>query len=190
MLSSQTLRLFTLVLCSSWSLLFSSASAATGKSAYDESLVRAAIVFGILRFTSWPEKFAPSQEVNLCAYGASPAAKAIAGLESTPSIGMRKVVHREVTAISGLADCHAVIVGKDVSIQDLLPNAILMICDGCDSRTKDLSSITLARMDNRIQFEINLDRIDEQRLSLSSSLLELAAQCSSSNPAIKGCRNE
>lgn len=184
------LRLYVLIMCSGFSLFVFSSTSAAGQSAYDESLVRAAVVFGILRFTTWPEQSETSQEVRLCAFGDSASARAIAGLKATPGIGEREVTYHEVSTVSALVDCHAVIIGDGVSVPQRLPNAILMICDGCESTTKALSSITLTRMDNRIQFEINLDRVQEQRLNLSSSLLELASLCRSSNPAIKGCRDE
>jgi len=170
--------LITLMCCAS---LHSQASSRT---AYNESLVRAAVIFGILRFTQWPEGQVDSHEVALCSYGDSASSRAIAGLEKLPSIGQTKVVYRDdVNSVDG---CHAVIIGKGKSL--LAPQApTLLICDDCDVATASKASITLNRIESRIQFEINLDRVDEQRLSLSSSLIELAASCSSTNPAIRGC---
>ena len=179
----------TFVVSCSVSIVVSSSVMGAGKSAYDESLVRAAVVFGILRFTSWPENFAPDNEVSLCSFGPSASASAIASLNKKPSIGKMSIRYKEVQAHSELAQCHAVIVGEEVSISAALPTPTLIICDGCDSVTKELSAIKLARIENRIQFEVDLDRVDEQELSLSSALIELAVRCSSTNPAIKGCRD-
>ena len=190
--SSKLARLFvvlTFVLSCCFSIAVSSKVLGADKSAYDESLVRAAVVFGILRFTSWPENFAPSDEVSLCAYGPSASATAISSLNKKPSIGKRSIRYLEVLTQNELSECHAVIVGEEVSIAVALPTPTLIICDGCDSVTKKLAAIKLARIENRIQFEVDLDRVDEQELSLSSALIELAVRCSSTNPAIKGCRD-
>jgi len=157
------------------------------QSSYNESLVRAAVIFGILRFTDWPEVKAPDEQVKLCAYGPSPSANAISELKNIPGIGSTRVIYEFIDRREDLGTCHAVIVGKNVSLERFVDTPTLLICDGCSADLSAKSAINLSKSDNRIQFEVNLDRVEEQQLSLSSSLIELAARCSSSNPAIRGC---
>jgi len=158
---------------------------AASKPVYNESLVRAAVIFGVLRFTSWPESFKPQGELRLCAVGESASASAIASLEKIPSIGSTLIIYSNGPA--DLSQCHAVIAGEDEAVNLGQSNAALLICDSCNASIMASSSVVLQRTENRIQFEINLDRVQESELSLSSSLIELAARCSSTNPAIRGC---
>jgi hypothetical protein len=152
---------------------------------YNESLVRAAVIFGILRFTSWPENFKPAGEIELCAIGASASANAIASLKTIPSIGQTTISY--LGNPSSIFGCHALILGEGDQLDlDGTANA-LIICDNCSPTIMTRSAVILRRNDNKIQFEINLDRVEENKLSLSSSLIELASRCSSTNPAIRGC---
>jgi len=167
--------------------LFSLNSLASQKG-YNESLVRSAVIFGILRFTDWPESKAPDGLLKLCAYGFSPSSNAISELKSIPKIGRTQVVFEQLDDLNELESCHAIILGASVeNVQ--LKSPTLLICDECSDGYVHESAIRLSKNENRIQFEIDLDRIDEQSLSLSSSLIELASRCQSSNPAIRGCND-
>jgi len=152
---------------------------------YNESLVRAAVIFGILRFTSWPESFKPSGEIELCAIGTSASASAIASLKTIPSIGQTTISYLGNPRTVG--GCHALIAGEGDQLNIDGIASTLIICDNCSPSIMKRSSVILRRSFNKIQFEINLDRVEENKLSLSSSLIELASSCSSTNPAIRGC---
>lgn len=158
------------------------------KPAYNESMVRAAVIFGILRFTQWPSERLNGATLNLCALGNSPTSSAIEQLPKIPSVSRLKLNYRQYQRFDELMDCHAIVLGDKATGQALALHNALLICDGCENSFAERSGIRLFKQAKRIHFDINLDRIDEQGLSLSSSLIELASHCYSSNPAFSGCK--
>jgi len=181
-------QIFTLLAC--LGLCCASGNAKTNESdAYPESMIRAAVIFGILRFTEWPENIEESKRVNLCTLGKSSSGETIKRLEQIPSIGNRTVtlsidVHRE-----RLEQCDAIIVGHQTQVPERLNKSILWICDECSQVNSKRFAIRLILKDKRIQFNIDLDQIHQQQLSLNSSLIELAASCFSSDPAMRMCND-
>lgn len=152
---------------------------------YSDGMVRAAVVFGILRFTGWPTEKYPASDIKLCAHGDSDTIRAIDQLDPIPAIGNIKVDYAHDDAMS-LDTCHAVILGN--GMPDIYrDSATLLICDECGDAAKNQSAIVLDRGGSRIEFHINLDRVKEQGLKLNSSLIELAASCTTTDPAIRGC---
>jgi uncharacterized protein DUF4154 len=154
---------------------------------YSDAMVRAAVIFGILRFTDWPVKKRDNDSVRLCLYGNSPSGSAIAKLDKIPSIGRKTVTVTTNPPLANINNCHAVIVGHDAPVLQNITDSVLLICDECDQTESEVFAIHLLIKENRIQFAINLDRTQEQQINLSASLIELAASCSSSNPNIKAC---
>lgn len=159
-------------------------------SSYKESLVRAAVIFGILRFTEWPEDNAPQDSIRLCTIGESASSEAISSLKQLPAIGQVSVDHVKIKSWEAGTQCHAAVLGKDIQLPDSAFRSMLLICDGCSDQMNSMAAISLARQDNKIRFEINLDRVEEQKLSLSSSLIELASKCSSASRSIRGCNDD
>lgn len=151
-------------------------------------MVRAAVIFGILRFTQWPSEKLNGVSLTLCALGISPTSNAIETLPRIPSVAKFKLNYRHYESFDDTQDCHAIVLGVNPQGQAINLHNTLLICDGCDDPFIERSAIRLFKQAKRIQFGINLDRIDSQGLSLSSSLIELASQCYSSNPAFSGCR--
>ena len=156
---------------------------------YSESMVRAAVIFGILRFTEWPNTSEIKSVVHLCTLGKSPSSQAIRNLEKTPSIGQRTVLVSVDVDPKKLEQCDAIIVGRGASIPDKPKKPVLWICDECRQVNDKFYAIKLILKDKRIQFNVNLDNINEQSINLSSSLIELAAYCFSSDPNIRLCND-
>lgn len=152
-----------------------------------ESKIRTAVIFGLLRFASWPDGRHPVDKITLCEAGKSVTAKTIKDLRSIPKIGKYTIESKSVDTSMPIDDCHAVLIGKDSPQLDFGDNSVLVICDDCDPPSVSVSAINLKRKDNLIQFEINMDHIEQRNIKLSATVLELASKCSSSNPAIRGC---
>jgi len=175
-----------LIIC----LYCTSAYSFANKKAQSESLIRAAVVFGILRFVGWPEHNQPEDVINLCEFGNSAAAGAIRSLNGSKKVGTLNVAVISEDDVNGQANCHALLIGKNVSSLPVEKNAVLAFCDNCEDEYRDSASVVLRRNENLVQFEVNLDHLEEQDIRLSASVIELASKCYSSNPSIKGCSNE
>lgn len=167
------------------SSLFSSYTQA--ETSYEASSVRAAVIFGVLRFTRWTDNVSEERAIRLCTYGSSPSGATISNLSDMPKFGQLTIELRLDISESELDACDAVIVGDKALRLDPLPPSLLVICDSCEPAKQSAFAIQLVQVDNRIRFEINLDQLQQQQLELSASLIELASKCSSSNPNIRGC---
>ncbi|MFC3094515.1 YfiR family protein [Alteromonas sediminis] len=173
-----------------WTLFFASVHAAENGEAQNESLIRAAVVFGILRFVDWPEQHAPKDIINLCEYGESEVAEAIRSLNGSRKVGKRKVVVKTLNKTNTTELCHALLIGEESPAIPLQKTPALAFCDNCEQEYRDMTSVVLKRNENLVQFEVNLDHLDQQDIRLSASVIELASKCYSSNPSIKGCSND
>ena len=153
-----------------------------------EARVRAAILFGILRFTYWPENTSPDDQINLCVSGTSNIAKTLSAMTSIPNIGSYQV---SLTTHDPDADqfCHAHIIGEANSEPETADFGSLLICDNCDPEHAKKTAINLERVGDVVRFDINLDRLEEHGVELSASVIKLANKCSSSNPNVRGCND-
>lgn len=153
-----------------------------------ESRVRAAILFGVLRFTYWPEDSAPKEHINLCISGQSNIANSLAAMPSIPQIGSYQVKLIDHKPDSNQA-CHAHIVGDASDHTESSEYGALLICDDCDAQTAQNTAINLNRVGDVVRFDINLDKLEEHGVELSASVIKLANKCSTSNPEIRGCND-
>ncbi len=171
-------------------LILNGSGRALADPVYPDGMVRAAVIFGILRFTDWPDDRISNNEVLLCAIGTSPSEEAISSLAQLPSIGEHRLRYRAMPAsLAQTEPCQAAILGRDAPETLRLSQSVLLICDECQSGMREQASVTLARKGGRIQFEVNLDRVRAQRISLSASLIELASRCVSSEQRVRGCND-
>lgn len=155
--------------------------------AYTDEMVRAAVIFGILRFAEWDGQQPTEDHLELCAYGESPSVSAIQTIAKLPKAGSAELNFIPDAEQSNFADCDALILGDHRKPIDTPPSGVLLICDECSEQFRPRAAISLMQEDSRIQFEINLDQVRAQQINLSASLIELAASCSSSDPQIRGC---
>lgn len=173
-------------------------SATANAESYDESLVRAAVIFGILRFSSWPDQD-NSSVIKSCGFGQSPASSAMQNLsDGMPKIGNNKLQYQRLEALSGLDECDVLVAGAKPEQSDIFElyaqldnnHTTLMICDECDPELKSYASVNLVKREQRMQFQINLDRAEQQGVRFSPSLIELAASCYSTRLESEFCRSD
>lgn len=152
-----------------------------------EPQLRAAVILGVVRFTSWPEG-APGDTLTFCMVGkpiSEPVLKRVAAtrtlLNKPISVRLYKsdVARLQSPAIQA---CNIAVVGSG-SLQESLAKVlqkipdkpILIICDGC-TQLQDYSSIVLKQEEGKIRFSADLVNAGKRKLTFSSSLLELASE--------------
>jgi hypothetical protein len=161
----------------------SSALAANLATAQEPQL-RAAVILGVLRFTSWSHHDSSEKYLDVCTIGEPIAEPAL-----LPISKLRKVANQTllVRNLDGKKDvkidsCDVLVYGAgskkaslSLSLQHTDAHPVLTICDGCKLSTA-ATTIRLIQLGGRIGFEVNLDNANKQGLILSSSLLELASE--------------
>lgn len=148
----------------------------------DEDKLRAAIVLGIVRFTSWPEDVQKHKNLYLCTLGKPLSSKILVNVS-----GQHKYRNQPIIAtvlekkIFDASDCNVLVLGNGIkpkTLQKILPgsdaHAVLTICDGCKKGIG--SMVHLMRTDNRIGFKVNLELASEAGLNFRSALLEIASE--------------
>jgi len=161
----------------------------TNSVAVKESDLRAAILVGILRFTelnpsadnsSSDDQISANQskgDLRICTLGKALSAD---GLENTSApIRVRQQLLRieRITANERLMACPVIILGEQINInvlESLNPYAFI-ICDNCN-RSRMPAAVSLVSAEDRIQFEVNLNRARSAGITFSSDLLDHARQ--------------
>lgn len=147
----------------------------------EESALRAAVVFGLLRFTSW-QGSETGTGAEICLIGRPLSASVFLDLHSLRRLAERAVAVRSVSSAPALpAFCSVLILGPrlDETVRKALAGRVatrdmLTICDGCENEGD--SMVTLIRADERIGVLINLTIAESAGVSFDSSLLELAIE--------------
>ena len=154
-------------------------TASYADTALPEYQVKAAIVYKVAKFVSWPAASFDTGEASLklCIAGRDPFGDHIDGIEGQivhgRSLEIQRVDDKEIPA----AGCHIVFVGEEsTSIQLLRTEEIRNVLTVGDSPGFAANGGMLGlRIDNnRIRFEVNLDAARDSELEISASLLQLA----------------
>ena len=166
--------------------LFSSlvvVNAATGE-AFDEDEIKVAYLYNFLKFTTWPESaFGPeTATVNICAVGDNP-------LSGKLELLRGKEVRQKTVAVFYLPrvifetvrnnQCHLLFVSKKISVIDAyigdLRGSPLLLVGDAENFTDTGGIIGLKLVGQKIRFDINLQRAQENNILFSSLLLKLAS---------------
>ncbi|VAW91820.1 hypothetical protein MNBD_GAMMA21-2802 [hydrothermal vent metagenome] len=149
----------------------------------DETKLRAAIVLGILRFSSWPNDVRMASAFNLCTLGNPTSESTLVKIS-----GQREYKDKPISTIvlnanaPDISKCNAIVIGphiKKTVLSRFLGSksafGILTICDNCKP---DLTSVMvyMLRKKNRVGFEVDLIQAKKNGMTFSSSLLELAIE--------------
>ncbi len=143
-----------------------------------EARLRAAIVVGVLRYTTWSNEVENDSELLICSVGKTYSANALKTEEGRISVHGRKLKVTEMQANEDISNCPVVIYGnipnrplKDVASTNY--QSQLTICDGCNTESSP-AIVKLTRQGGRIGIEVNLTRAKKNGLKFSSDMLELA----------------
>jgi len=144
-----------------------------------EYQVKAAIVYKVAKFVSWPASSFDTGEapLTLCIAGTDPFGDYINGLEGQivhgRSLAVRRIEDSEVLT----ADCHILFVGEDSTSVQMLRGSgtrhVLTVGDSPEFAANG-GMLGLSIDNNRVRFEVNLDAARESDLTISASLLQLA----------------
>ena len=157
------------------SILFILANTASAE-VTKEDRVKAAIIFKLTKFISWPQK---KQSLTLCVVGSGSINTEIQKINRKFSMGRRlSVTHKAPNAPLNKL-CDLVYVHNSDSeeinlvISKLKDSPVLTISDSKQFAEKG-GIIELYRTGSRIKFAINRNSVQQSKLSVSSQLLNLA----------------
>ena len=147
--------------------------------------VKAAFVLNIIRFVAWPaESFRdPAAPLLLCLSRSNPHGRAMLELEGQIASD-RAVSVRTISALADSQNCQILLIddselaeySTETPIQAARP--LLTILDMTEREQTEITRpnvmISLVRKATRMGFEINLDKVRQAGLRMSSELLKLA----------------
>lgn len=154
-----------------------------------ENAVKAAIVFKIAKFVSWPDDAFEStgEPLSICLPANDPIIPAMNGL-SGDAVHGRVIEIKQVKADSlTRADCEVLFISEasssdvDELITQIRDQPVLTIGDS-DEFNKLGGIVSLQVRKNRVQFAINVDASTSAGLDISAQLLQLASM---NNPGRK-----
>lgn len=147
--------------------------------------IRAAFIYNIARFISWPEDavFAQPDNINFCLYRANFLGAAAATIAGKP-LHQRTVQFSEIDNLAESVHCHALLIPNQelqtfqLEAAVLPPISALTIADLSSGahrhKTHKGIMVTLIRKGANLGFEINLEAMQRGGFKASSELLKLA----------------
>lgn len=160
------------------SFVFPVSYVAAQKESSVEYQVKAAFIYNFIAFTQWPEN--TDQFIRLCVYGNDPFGKEIDKLENKPVHGRHIHVQR-ISDHEALNTCQVIFFSQAVDgnlhkiLVALQHQPILTLADNPDALVQGVV-INMSLAQEKIVFEINLDRARQSGLDISSKLLQLAVK--------------
>jgi YfiR/HmsC-like len=145
-----------------------------------EYKLKAAFLFNFAKFVTWPEaEFAAQPKVILCLVGEDPFGTDLSILENRPVQGRPLTIRRAVKA-ADLKTCHAAFFAD--SARDQIPALlktlgdapVLTVGEG-DRFCGQGGMISLLSVNQKIQFEVNVDAAQQAGLRMNAQMLKLAA---------------
>jgi len=145
-----------------------------------ESEIKAAFVYNFVKFVQWPEAaFArPQSPIVLCLIGDEGVEAAFATVDHKVAHG-REVQVRRPVRLEDARTCHILFIAEAErarvapALLAVAGASVLTISDA-DHFAENGGVIGLYRLDDRIQFSVNLERARGASLQISSQLLKLA----------------
>ena len=145
-----------------------------------EYLIKAAILYNLTRFVTWPDAAlgGPGVPVRICILGRDPFGRALESLQDK-QIGSRKLVISAITEVDHAAACHVLFVsaseeGRLAAILDAVsPLPVLTVADIGGFATAG-GIVGLTQVDDRSRLEVNVGAANRAGVKLSSNLLRLA----------------
>lgn len=144
-----------------------------------EAGLRVAFVYNFLKFIEWPEL--SGTQFSLCALGAQDVTRqSLAQLDNKPYQQRRiHVVYIDAVAdiSEKLSSCQLLYVpstGADMPLPQPFPAGVLLVVDEADPADTRVGIALMRTADNRIEFVMNEQSIQQAGVKVSSQLLKLA----------------
>ncbi len=149
-----------------------------------EFAVKATYLYKFADYVDWPEGTfrAPADPLVICIVGSDGVAQLVeAAVAGHTTLGGRAVVARRVAAPLRDAGCHVLYIATRqdaATLEALRATRGLPVLTITDTRNGDAARgiIAFVIVDNRVRFDIDLAAAAQNRLAISSKLLNLAAQ--------------
>lgn len=175
---TRTLLICLVLLLSLLSLSIANSISFAAENPQGEARLRAAIVVGILRYTTWNNEVEEGSELLLCSVGQTYSTNALKTEENRITVHGRKLKVTVRKENADLGNCPVVIYGNTSNrpIKNEIAKSYdnqLTICDGCNTE-RSSAIVTLTRRGGRIGIEVNVSKAKKVGLKFSSDMLELA----------------
>jgi len=147
----------------------------------DAYAVKAAFLYKFGLFVEWPESAfsSPDSPVNLCIVGEDPFGKSLDAVVAGAQVNGRNVVVRRLQTVGRNPSCHILYAGgseeqsKSQIIETVRGSNVLTVSDGRLSGA-DSGIINFVIADKRIRFDIDDEAAAQNKVVISSKLLNLA----------------
>ncbi len=143
-----------------------------------EDELRAAVVFGILRFVEFPDENSRDSMRKICLIGKPRSEAGIASALKQSLLKDRKYEVAFKSKLSQTSTCDVVIAGKQSDLKRYHDKGIVssfIICDSCLKGEK-YSAVSIYQEGKRIRFSVNLEIAKKIGVTFDSNILEHAAK--------------
>jgi hypothetical protein len=144
-----------------------------------ERQIRAALIYKVARFVTWPENALPARtSFTFCYISDDPTSKVLAGIEGRAIQNRRTRMRRLDAADAGsLNGCNLLyLAGRATLASDAMNDAVaaatLIVADG-PREAEDAAMVQLLPRDNRVTLLVDLGRVRAARLRIDATLLQL-----------------
>lgn len=145
-----------------------------------EADLKAALVFNFARYVEWPEQAFASREapITICVLGRDRLGAAFAALDGR-KLQSRAARVRTGVATNDMRGCHVVFVGDLAErqyagvVRSLAGQPVLTIGEA-ENFIDSGGAIGIVEGEQRLQFEVNRNALEQAHLKVSSQLLKLA----------------
>lgn len=155
-------------------------SSANAQSSPLEYQVKAAFLYQFFKFVEWPANAFNATHNIICigVVDGGPMASALQPIEGKEAKG-RRVVIKRFKELKDLEFCHILFIssgmeGRLAEILDQLRGTSTLTVSDIDGFARRGGMINLITVEDKIQFEINVDAAERAKLQISSHLLRLA----------------
>jgi len=153
---------------------------ARGEEISREYRIKAAYLYNLSKFITWPNEATISQEtpITLCVYGYNPFDKYLDKLRERPVKG-RTISVRHIAENQPMDDCQLLFISQHNAAGPKMLAApapfppILTVSDDPDFLMRG-GMVALITVNNNVQLDINLTRAKQAGFTFSASLLEVA----------------
>jgi hypothetical protein len=174
-------RLRRLAVCSAWFLAGLGVSAALAQQAAPEATLKAAFVYNFAKYVEWPaEAFSsPQANVVVCLFGARDALQAALATIDGKTAQNRVIRVQRLARLEDAGTCHVLFVSASEEQHLAAPlravqNTSVLTVSDADGFVEAGGIIGMVVAGDRVQFEVNLEKVPKNKLKLSSQLLKLA----------------
>jgi hypothetical protein len=147
---------------------------------FQEDQVKVAFLYNFSKFIEWPADAFKSDTTPIGIYvlGVDPLGPVLDALREKTVKG-RRIVIRRISRLENLDECHILFIsgserGNVKSLLAFLKNHPILTVSDIDRFAPQGGMIGLVNVEEKINFEVNLDTVYHSRLKFSAQLLKLA----------------